>query len=336
MKNIRVGINGAGRIGRLVIRILANHPHIEIACINDLMDIETLRYLLTYDSVHQKFNGKIEVEGNNIVLNNVVVPYQRHEHPSDIPWKKFEANIIIDASGKFVTTESLQPHFSAGANKVILSCPAKDPEIKTIIIGINDDLLSANDKIISNASCTANGIAPMLHVMNEHFGIETAFMTTVHPFTNNQRIMDAPHSDPRRSRSLANNIIPTHSTAIEAIHAVFPYLKGKFEGVAIRVPIPAGALLELMVKTEKEVSVDSINEAFLEASLGYLKPVLTYTNEELVSSDIISDPSSCIFDSKMTKVINSNYAYLAGWYDNEYGYANRVVNLIEKLSMLEK
>ncbi len=334
MKNIRIGINGAGRIGRLVIRLLADHPHIEIACINDLMDIETLRYLLMYDSVHQKFQGQVEIEGNNLIINNMKVAYEQHALPSDIPWKKHHIDMVIEASGHFVTKNDLNQHFLSGAEKVILSCPAKDPDIKTVVIGINDHMISHQDKILSNASCTANGIAPMLKVMIDRFGIETAFMTTVHPFTNNQRVMDAPHSDPRRSRSLANNIIPTHSTAIDAIHQVFPELKNKFDGVAIRVPIPAGALLELMVKTVYSVSVESINEAFLDASLGYLKPVLTYTNEELVSTDIINDPSSCVFDSKMTKVINEHYCYLAGWYDNEFGYANRVVNLIEKWSKI--
>jgi glyceraldehyde 3-phosphate dehydrogenase len=329
MKNLRIGINGAGRIGRLVIRLLADHPNIEIVCINDLMDIETLRYLLIHDSVHQKFNGTVEKVNSGLVINNMHVAYEQHESPSDIPWKKYEIDIVVESSGRFVTTKSLTPHFKAGAKKIILSCPAKDPEIKTVIVGINDHLLSYGDHIVSNASCTANGIAPMLQVMNDHFGIDTAFMTTVHPFTNNQRIMDAPHADPRRSRSLANNIIPTHSTAIEAIHSVFPFLKGRFEGVAIRVPIPAGALLELMVKTNKSVSVQSINDAFLDASIGHLRHILSFTDEEIVSTDIIGDPSSCVFDSKMTKVINDKYCYLAGWYDNEFGYANRVVNLIE-------
>jgi len=334
MKNIRIGINGAGRIGRLVIRLLAGHPHISIACINDLMDIETMKYLLTYDSVHQKFSGTVEIDNNNLIINNMVIPYVQYDSPADIPWKKHDVEIVIEASGRFVTGTTLKMHLKAGAKKVILSCPAKDPDIKTIIYGINDHHLESGDVFISNASCTANGIAPMLSVMDRYFGIETAFMTTVHPFTNNQRIMDAPHPDPRRSRSLANNIIPTHSTAIEAIHSVFPNLKGKFEGVAIRVPIPAGALLELMVKTNKEVSTERINEVFLDASLGHLRHILAYTDEEIVSSDVIGNPSSCVFDSAMTKVINDHYCYLAGWYDNEFGYANRVVNLTEKMSLL--
>ena len=332
MKTLRIGINGAGRIGRLIIRLLADHPNIEIVCINDLMDIETLRYLLVYDSVHQKFKGTVETDDLGLIINNMHIAYEQHHLPADIPWKKYNIDIAIESSGHFTSTESLKPHFKAGAKKVILSCPTKDPDIKTVIIGINDNLLTNNDLIVSNASCTANGIAPMLQVMNDNFGIDNAFMTTVHPFTNNQRIMDAPHADPRRSRSLANNIIPTHSTAIEAIHSVFPFLKGRFEGVAIRVPIPVGALLELTVRTKKLISVQTINDAFLEASIGHLKQILSYTDEEIVSTDIIGDPSSCVFDSKMTKVINDRDCFLAGWYDNEYGYANRVVNLIEKLS----
>ncbi len=335
MKTVRIGINGAGRIGRLIIRLLANHPHIEIACINDLMDIETLRYLLMYDSVHQKFEGSVEIENHNLIINNMSIPYAQHDCPSKIPWKQYKTEIVVEASGRFVTKNSLKEHLSAGASRVILSCPAKDPDIKTVIYGINENTLTDKDIIVSNASCTANGIAPMLQIMDDSFGIETAFMTTVHPFTNNQRIMDAPHPDPRRSRSLANNIIPTHSTATEAIHSVFPHLKEKFDGVAIRVPIPAGALLELIVQTKKTVTVDCINDTFLEASIGHLKQILTYTDEELVSSDIIGMTASCVFDSKLTKVLGSNQCYLAAWYDNEFGYANRVVNLIEYFGIQE-
>jgi glyceraldehyde 3-phosphate dehydrogenase len=276
---MKVGINGAGRIGRLIIRFLSKHPEIEISCINDLMDIETLAYLLKYDSVHQKFDGSIQIENSNLILNNISVPYCQYNSPSDIPWKKFHTDIVIESSGHFLTKNELKEHIRGGAKRVVLSCPAKDQSIKTIIMGVNDNTLQLSDTILSNASCTANGVAPMLQVMDDNFGIETAFMTTVHPFTNNQRIMDAPHPDPRRSRSLANNIIPTHSTAIEAITAVFPHLIGKFDGVAIRVPIPVGALLELVIKTQKKVSVDVINEVFLDASLGHLKRVLAYTYE---------------------------------------------------------
>lgn len=329
MKNIRVGIYGAGRIGRLVIRLLADHPNIEISCINDVMDIKTCEYLLKHDSVHMKFNGSVEIEGQNLILNTIHIPYSSHNHPADVNWNDTKTDIVVDASGRFLTKNDLLPHITNGAKHVILSCPAKDSSIKTVIMGINEHTLTMQDTIVSNASCTANGIAPMLSVMDSIFGIETAFMTTVHPFTNNQRIMDAPHPDPRRSRSLANNIIPTHSTAIEAILQVFPNLKGKFEGVAIRVPVPSGALLELIVKTEKKVTVDSINEAFLESSLSGLKHILSYSDEYLVSTDIVNNPSSCVFDSLMTKVINDHYCYLAGWYDNEFGYASRVVNLIE-------
>lgn len=333
MKNIRVGINGAGRIGRLVIRILSEHPDIEISCINDPMDIETLVYLLTYDSVHQKFSGNIESENKNIFLNGISVPYYNCSSPSDIPWKKYNTEIVIEASGHFVTEKSLKLHLKAGASKVILSCPSRDEKVKTVIVGINDHLINKHDTILSNASCTANGIAPMLQVMNDKFEIESAFLTTVHPFTNNQRIMDAPHPDPRRSRSLAGNIIPTHSTAVETILKIFPFLKGNFDGIAIRVPVPAGAFLELTVRTKKKVSKVNVNEAFLDASLGYLKHILAYTEDELVSTDVLNNPASCIFDSGLTKIVNDRYCYLAGWYDNEFGYASRVVNLIEKLSL---
>lgn len=334
MNTLRVGINGAGRIGRLVIRILADHPDIEIACINDLMDIETLKYLLTYDSVHQKFKYPIEIEDNSLIIAGNKVPYVQIKEPGNIPWSSFEVDTVIESSGLFTTREVLQKHLDSGAKRVILSCPTKDESIKTIVMGINDCILSSDDDIVSNASCTANGAAPILHVMQQNFGIEVAFMTTVHPFTNNQRIMDAPHSDPRRSRSLANNIIPTHSTAVDAIHQIFPFLKDKFQGVAIRVPIPAGALLELMIKTEKPISIEKINNAFIEASLGNLKNILEFTEDELVSSDIVNNTSSCVFDSKMTKIINDHYCYLAAWYDNETGYANRVVDLALKLGSL--
>ncbi len=332
MRTISVGINGAGRIGRLVIRLLSEHPQIEISCINDLMSLEFLRYLLTYDTVHHKFNGRIEVKKNKLIINKKEIPFERHKKPSKIPWEKYNTDIVIESSGKFLTKKTLEKHLRGSVGKVILSCPAKDTRIKTIIFGINDNELSNNDIIMSNASCTANGAAPMLKIMDDKFEIETAFLITVHPFTNNQRIMDAPHPDPRRSRSLANNIIPTHSTAIKALLDVFPHLKGKFEGIAIRVPILAGALLELIIKTRKPVSVASINESFLQASNKNMNKILDFTVEELVSSDIIGNPASCVFDSKMTKVISKHYCYIAGWYDNEFGYANRVVNLIEKIS----
>ncbi len=332
MRNIRVGINGAGRIGRLVIRLLTDHPEIEISCINDPMAIDTLKYLLTYDSVHQQFHGNIDTDKNNLYLNGVKVPYHQFKNPKEIPWKKYRTDIVIEASGLFLTEQTLMPHIHSGAQRVILSCPAKDDKVKTVIVGINDHFINSHDIILSNASCTANGIAPMLQVMNDNFEIESAFLTTVHPFTNNQRIMDAPHPDPRRSRSLYGNIIPTHSTAVEAIIKVFPFLKDKFDGIAIRVPVPAGAFLELTVRTKKKVSNEAINEAFLDASLSYLKHILAYTEDELVSSDVINNPASCIFDSKLTKIVNENFCYLAGWYDNEFGYAKRVVNLIEKSS----
>lgn len=332
METTKIGINGAGRIGRLIIRLLADYENIEISCINDLMDIETLKYLIKYDSIHQKCKYPVEIKENKILLNNKVINYEQKSKPVDIPWDKYNVDIVIDASGLFLTKTELNNHIKGNVSKVILSCPAKDKNIKTIIFEINDNQLTDEDIIISNASCTANGVAPMLKTMIDNFGIENAFMTTVHPFTNNQRIMDAPHYDPRRSRSLANNVIPTHSTAINAIHEVFPELIGKFDGVAIRVPIPSGALLELIIKTNKNISVDSINNAFLEASRGQLKTILEYSNEHIVSTDITNNPASCVFDSLMTKVLNNNYCYIASWYDNEFGYANRVIDLIKKIS----
>ncbi len=330
MKILNIGINGAGRIGRLIIRLLCHHPRLRIVCINDLMDIETMKYLIKYDSIHQQFKCNIEVLGSNLIIDGNKIPYEQHSSPVDIPWKKYKTDIVIDASGEFTTYQQLSDHLVAGASKVILGCPSSDMLIPNVIVGINEHIISEEDLIISNASCTANGAAPMLDVMMNAFGIQNAFITTVHPFTNNQRIMDAPHPSPRRSRSLANNIIPTHSTAIKALHRIFPELENKLDGNAIRVPIPAGALIEMMIHTEKEVTVETVNDVFLESSLGYLRHILHYTDEEIVSSDIINNPASCVFDSLLTKVINKKYCYIAGWYDNEYGYANRVIDLVEK------
>jgi len=332
MNTVNIGINGAGRIGRLIIRLLSDHPQLQLVCINDLMNIETLQYLIKYDSIHQQFKHHTEINGSHLLINNHKIAYEQHTHPADIPWKKYKTSIVIDTSGQFVTYQALSGHLAAGASKVVLGCPPSDELIRNIIVGINEHTIKQEEHIISNASCTANGAAPMLDVMLNSFGIQSAFMTTVHPFTNNQRIMDAPHPDPRRSRSLANNIIPTHSTAIKALHAIFPKLLDKLDGNAIRVPIPAGALIELMIHTEKTISREMINEAFLDASLGYLKHIMHYTDEEIVSSDIINNPASCIFDSQLTKVLQNRYCYIAGWYDNEFGYANRVINLVERMS----
>lgn len=332
MNKVRVGINGAGRIGRLLIRILSDNPDIEIVCINDLMSIETLKYLLTYDSIHQKFKYPIEIDNQNLNIAGSSISYEQKAKPELIPWSKHNVDIVIESSGLFKTRKSLEPHLQTGVKKVVLSCPSSDETIKTVVLGVNEEIIESNDDIISNASCTANGAAPILKIIDQNFGIDAAFMTTVHPFTNNQRIMDAPHPDPRRSRSLANNIIPTHSTAVDAIHKILPQLKNKFQGVAIRVPIPVGALLELMIKTKKSINIDKINDVVIEASLGSMKNIIEFTDEELVSSDILNSTASCIFDSKLTRIINKNYCYLAAWYDNETAYAQRVVDLTLRLS----
>jgi len=289
---------------------------------------------LKYDSAHGLFSGTIEVGDDNLIVNGKTIQVYHEKIPANIPRTMHGADIVIEASGIFTSREQLSQHLSSGARKVILTCPPKDALDKTIIIGINEKTLTPNDRIISNASCTANCVAPMLKVLQDNFVINRVFMNTVHPATNNQSLIDAPRADLRRSRTALSNIIPTTSTAIPVIKELMPFLTDRFDGFATRVPVEDGSLIELNALVDKNTSVEEINETFLKAATNELKGILAFTSDPIVSSDIIGNPHSVIFDSLCTKVLQGNFIQVVGWYDNEFGYSNRVVDLIELISRL--
>ena len=326
---IKLAINGFGRIGRLVFRELFNrNADIEFAGINDLTSAATLAHLFKYDSVHGKFKGQICVEGNNILVNGVNIPIFAEKSPENIPWK--DVDIVLESTGVFTKREQLEKHFTSGAKKVILSAPAKDALDATIVLGVNDHVLTGNEKILSNASCTTNCLAPMVKVLNENFGIESGYMCTIHAYTNDQRILDLPHSDLRRARAGAINSIPTSTGAAKAVGEVIPEMKGKLNGYSVRVPVPDGSLTDFTVILKKPATAEEINAAMKNAADTYLNGILEYSDEPLVSQDIVGNPHSCIFDSKLTAA-NGTLVKVVGWYDNEFGYSNRIVDLILKL-----
>jgi len=330
---IRVAINGFGRIGRVFTRVIQNHPNIQLVAINDLADTNTLAHLLKYDSVHGHFNGEISTDGEDLIINQHPVKILTERNPEELPWAPLGIDIVIESTGLFRTRELASKHIAAGAKKVIISAPSKSEDVKTIVLGINEDLLDGSEEILSNASCTTNATAPLIKVLDELCGIEVAFLTTVHSYTNDQKLHDAPHADLRRARGGAQSIIPTSTGAASAIIKIFPQLKGKIEGYAVRVPVPDGSLIDVCATVKKGVTKDQINAAFQKAATTNLKGVLEYTNEPLVSVDIIGNPHSCIFDAGLTTVIG-NTVKIVGWYDNEAGYSNRLVDLIEKINQL--
>jgi glyceraldehyde 3-phosphate dehydrogenase len=330
--SIRIGINGFGRIGKLVFRLMTQNNDFEVVGINDTANINTLAHLLRYDSAHGSFEGIVDVQGNDLFINDKRISVYHENLPSNIPRTMQGTDIVIESSGMFLTREALSGHLDSGAEKVILTCPPQNALDKTIIIGINENTLTESDRIISNASCTANSVAPMLKVLHEKFGVNQAFMNTVHPATNNQRLIDAPHKDLRRSRTALTNIIPTTSTAIPIITELMPYLKDKFDGLATRVPVEDGSLIEVTAQLKMHVTIEEINKAFYDASIGNLKNIIQYCSDPIVSSDVIGNPHSMIFDSLLTKVLSGHFVQVIGWYDNEYGYSNRVVELAKLIS----
>ena len=328
MDKVRIGINGFGRIGKMFFRLLADHPEIELVGINDLMDDDMLLYLLKYDTVHGRFKKEIKLTDGQLHINGWHVNIGHYACPSEIPWKEWGVDIVLESSGHFTTRESLQHHIDAGAKRVILSSPTTDDLDLTVVIGVNDDKLLPQHKIVSNASCTANCVTPILHILNKELGIESAFLNTVHPYTNNQRIIDSPHPDFRRSRASADNIIPTSTSAVGAIHCIIPELKDRFNGISTRVPIVCGALSELVVTFRKPVTENSINELVKSYAHGTMSEIIEYGTDPIVSSDVIGNEYSCVFDSLATKVVSGNTAQIILWYDNEIGYSNRLVDLV--------
>jgi len=327
----KVGINGFGRIGKVVFRLLQANSEIEVVAINDPMELDTLVYLLKYDTVHGRFKGTVTKAEGGIIVNNRFIPVSTEYKPENIPWDSWGTEYVIDSSGLFKTHASLEKHLKPGVKKVILSCPADDQSIKTVVLGVNEQILTPEDKIISNASCTTNCLAPVLKTLDENYGIESGFMNTVHPFTNNQRIIDAPHPDIRRSRAAAANIIPTTSSAIKALIDVMPKFKDRFNGFATRVPVPDGSFIELCLNLNTDVTIQSINKLMKEVSENQYLNIIEYTEDPIVSSDIIDNPHSAIFDARATKVIGNRFIQILAWYDNEYGYSNRIVDLISKI-----
>lgn len=329
MEKIRIAINGFGRIGRVFLRNCISNPNIEIIAINDLTDAATLAHLLKYDSIHRAFPGEVKAAGNNLIVNGKEIKVVSFKDPAQLPWKEHNIDIVIESTGHFLDTASAQLHLNAGAKKVILSAPAKDESIKTIVLGVNDHLLDSNDVIVSNASCTTNCAAPMLKVL-EQFGIEEAYITTVHSYTSDQRIHDAPHKDLRRARAAAMSIIPTSTGAAKAITKIFPHLEGKIGGCGMRVPVPDGSLTDITCVLTKIPSPEQINAAFKAASQTDLKGILEYTEDPIVGVDVIGNAHSVLYDAEFTSVVG-NLVKIIGWYDNEWGYSNRLVDLAVRM-----
>ena len=302
---------------------------VEVVAINDLTDVNTLAHLLKYDSVHGKFDGDVSVADGNFLINGNTINVSAERNPVDLPWGDFSVDVVVESTGVFTHSDKASAHLEAGAKKVVISAPAKG-DLKTVVLGVNDEILTEDDKIVSNASCTTNCLAPMAKIFNDSFGVQKGFITTVHAYTADQRLQDAPHKDLRRSRGAAVNMIPTSTGAAVAVGLVLPELAGKLDGLAVRVPTPTGSVTDLTVILDRDTTVEEVNAAMKTAAEGPMKGVLSYCTDPIVSSDIIGDTHSCIFDSELTRV-SGNVAKVFGWYDNEAGYATRVADLVERI-----
>ena len=331
-KKIKIGINGFGRIGRNLFRLLINHESIQVVAINDLADAPTLAHLLKYDSIHGKLNHGVSASANEIIVDQMKFPVLMKNHPREIHWDKFGVDIVIECSGKFKSTQDLGYHLRPGVKKVLLSVPPQDEGIKMVVLGVNEHILDGSEKIISNASCTTNNAAPMLDVIHKNFGVKHAYISTIHSYTSDQSLHDRPHRDLRRGRAGALSIIPTTTGAAKALTKVFPDLKDVIGGCGIRVPVPNGSLTDMTLNVNRPTTIAEVNAVFKEASKTYLKNILSFTSEPLVSIDIVGDTHSCIFDSQMTSVIGGDLIKLIGWYDNEIGYSSRLIDLISFVS----
>jgi glyceraldehyde 3-phosphate dehydrogenase len=330
----QVGINGFGRIGRSVFRILSDRDDINVVCINDLFENEQLAYLLKYDTVMGIFAKQVRATEDAMYVGDQKVVMTEYRDPAQIPWKDLGVEVVIECTGVFRERALLEKHLIAGAKKILLTVPAKDEIDATIVLGVNDDQLKAQDRIVSNASCTTNCLAPIVKIIDDAFGIRQGFITTVHAYTNDQRLADVPHKDFRRSRAAGENIIPTTTGAARAVGKVLPQLQGKLDGLAMRVPVPDGSIVDLVCRLDKTPSTEDVNAAVREAAQGPMQRVLEYSEAPLVSSDIIGNPHSSIFDALSTSSQQDGYLRVVSWYDNEWGYSNRVVDLIEKMAAL--
>ncbi len=334
MKKTQVAINGFGRIGRLTLKAIMKKENIDVIAVNDLTDSATLAHLLKYDSVHGRFPGQISAQGNDLVVDGKKIKVYAEKDPANLPWKELSIDVVVESTGVFRDRENISKHLKAGARKVVLCVPSKsaDDVDATVVLGVNDHDLKPEQQIFSNASCTTNCLAPVAKVLNDTFGIKQGLMNTIHSYTNDQIILDAPHKDLRRARAAAMSIIPTTTGAAKAVGLVIPDLKGKLDGFAMRVPTPNGSVVDLTVELSKEVTKDEINNALKKAAEGPMKGILEFCDEPIVSADIIGNGHSSIVDSLLTQVINGKFVKVVSWYDNEFGYASRVADMIEKIA----
>jgi glyceraldehyde 3-phosphate dehydrogenase len=328
----KIGINGFGRIGRNVFKLLLETPGFEVAAINDLTDAKTLAHLLKYDSVNGPFKGTVEVKDDAIVVNGKSIKITSEKDPANLPWGALGVTLVVESTGVFTSKEKCLLHVQAGAKKVLLTVPPKDAVDAIIVMGVNDDTLKATDQVVSNASCTTNCLAPMAKVLQENWGIKRGWMTTIHAYTNDQRVLDMPHKDLRRARAAAANIIPTTTGAARAVGKVLPALAGKLDGIAMRVPVPDGSVTDLVAELEKPATKEEINAAMKKAAEGPLKGILQYCEDPIVSSDIIGNNNSSIFDAGLTGVMDGNFVKVVSWYDNEWGYSCRCIDLLKKMA----
>jgi len=324
----RVAINGFGRIGRLSFVALLTKKNVEVVAINDLTDTKTLAHLLKYDSVHGRFKGTVEATSDSLIVNGKTIKVSAEKDPTKLPWAANNIDTVLESTGRFVDEAGASAHITAGAKKVVISAPAKG-NIPTIVLGVNEGILKGDEKIFSNASCTTNCLAPMAKILDDNFGIEKGYISTIHAYTSDQSLHDSPHRDLRRARAAAINIVPTSTGAAKAIGLVLPSLNGKLDGISIRVPVPDGSLTDLTVLLKKETTKEEINAVMKKASASSMKGILEYTEDPIVSIDIIGNPHSCIFDSSLT-ACNGTLAKVVGWYDNEAGYSNRIADVIAK------
>lgn len=331
----KIAINGFGRIGRTIMRIAKLRGHYNVVAVNDLANPEQLAYAFKYDSIHGTYPGEVSLNGTDMEIDGDPFKVLCERDPSKLPWRELGVDYVIESSGAFKLLEDLNKHLEAGARRLILTVPSKDKLEATLVTGVNDEVVKDSSTIISNASCTTNCAAPLAKVLHENFGIKRGLLTTVHAYTSSQRLIDSPHKDMRRSRNAATNIVPTSTGAAKAIGLVMPELAGRLDGIAMRVPVPDGSLVDLVVELENDVSVAAINQAMLDAANGPLKGILAYSDEAIVSSDIIGNTHSSIYDSPLTQVLDSRMAKVVSWYDNEWGYSTRVEELIGRLAQMD-
>jgi len=330
---MRIAINGFGRIGRIFLRNIIANPAIQVVAINDLTDTRTLAHLFKYDSVHRAFNGTITADNENLYINNQKIKILEERDPLLLPWKDLDIDLVIESTGKFTSKQGAEQHLIAGAKQVIISAPPADRSVPTVVLGVNDEVIDLHSPILSNASCTTNNVAVMVKILDKNWGIIDGYITTVHSMTGDQSLHDAPHKDLRRARAASASIIPTSTGAAKAITTIFPHLNGRLGGAGIRVPVLNGSLTDFTCSLKKQPTVTEINAAFKHAADGPMKDILEYTEDPIVSTDILGNPHSCIFDAQLTSVVGG-LTKVVGWYDNEMGYSSRLVDLVEKISRL--